>query len=693
MTIKEKLCKSLGLQFLILSVVGIFVYNTSVYAEDAEEWMPDPALREAVRERLIQQGIGIPENTPLTPPSITRMDRLDIRAMNITSLKGLEHAVNLHTLVAYDNQIQDLRPLANLKEMHYLNLGVNQISDLSPLAGLVRLEVLGLSGNPIRDLSPLAGLTNLEDLSLESNPISDLSPLAGLTSLKKLLLNSDQITDLSPLAGLANLENLRVRNVTKDVFSTLPLSKWMQFGYDETCDFEHSSSISERIENRDYPSVATLFGPVINLPSLSWSERLVYQDLFGSSQLFEMRWLPTPEGLRTFLHVETAKNEWDYLRSLNPNMIFIVTMNYQGANPGEYPEDWPYWLRDESGNRIEIGPNPLIDFTYPEYQDYLIRQAIQFAKCGLFDGILFDWWQDEWRVNELAPYYTYDVSEAAITMLRRIREAVGDDFLILVNSNKTKVPRSAPYINGMFMETIDGYDHQRLPEIEGTLLWGEQNLQEPQVNYLEGWSLTNESFDSPKNQQRMRLLATMSLTFSNGYFSYVLGISGDNHQHAYEVWQGHSEEHAQGVVHAHLKDPIWYSFYDAPLGRPVGGDETKGVLYENREGLFIREFTNGWAVYNRSGKEQQIEFSETVSGVASGVEDQRSHTLPDLDGEIYLKSKSGLETAPTVDVNGDGVVNIQDLVIVANALGAAEPDLNDDGVVNIQDLVIVANAF
>ena len=45
------------------------------------------------------------------------------------------------------------------------------------------------------------------------------------------------------------------------------------------------------------------------------------------------------------------------------------------------------------------------------------------------------------------------------------------------------------------------------------------------------------------------------------------------------------------------------------------------------------------------------------------------------------------------DVNGDGVVNIQDLVIVANAFGKAEPDVNGDGVVNIQDLVIVANAF
>ena len=71
------------------------------------------------------------------------------------------------------------------------------------------------------------------------------------------------------------------------------------------------------------------------------------------------------------------------------------------------------------------------------------------------------------------------------------------------------------------------------------------------------------------------------------------------------------------------------------------------------------------------------------------MENQRRHTLADLDGEIYLKA----ETPPTADVNGDGVVNIQDLVIVANALGEAAPDLNGDGVVNIQDLVIVANAF
>ena len=48
------------------------------------------------------------------------------------------------------------------------------------------------------------------------------------------------------------------------------------------------------------------------------------------------------------------------------------------------------------------------------------------------------------------------------------------------------------------------------------------------------------------------------------------------------------------------------------------------------------------------------------------------------------------------DVNGDSIVNIQDLVAVAAALGETgetSADVNNDGIVNIQDLVAVAAAL
>ena len=95
-------------------------------------------------------------------------------------------------------------------------------------------------------------------------------------------------------------------------------------------------------------------------------------------------------------------------------------------------------------------------------RDRAVRQVVALEACG-YDGI----WLDEWneksildRVEGRTPPDNDGIFrgvvnefEARMTILRRIREAVSDDFLILVNSNADKVLHSAPYVNGMFMET------------------------------------------------------------------------------------------------------------------------------------------------------------------------------------------------------------------------------------------------
>jgi hypothetical protein len=275
MTIRKIFCKSLWFQLLLLSVVGMFVYNAFTYAEDAKKphWMPDPALREAVREKL-----GIPADSPLTLAYVQlHLTSLDAREKGIADLTGLEHATDLQFLFLPRNEIQDLSPLSGLTGLVFLVLSDNQISDLSPLAGLVNLEVLGLSGNQIVDVSSLSGLVNLRHLSLVAN----------------------QIADLSPLVGLENLEDLRIRANADKVVFTIPISKLIQFGYDETCDLE-GPPISERIENRDYPSIFAPFGgagSIINLPELPLKEGWAYHDLHWNSLLFDMQWHSTPEGV------------------------------------------------------------------------------------------------------------------------------------------------------------------------------------------------------------------------------------------------------------------------------------------------------------------------------------------------------------------------------------------------------------
>ena len=477
----------------------------------------------------------------------------------------------------------------------------------------------------------------------------------------------------------------------------------------------------ERIENRSYPSVFgfSQFDLLNKRPPddvWEWSyhkEMLAYHDLFFTGTAFRAvstRHFPQPQlivdtGPLWYVHQE--RNE---VQELNPNFLFLAGLDYYGSSSKSYPEDWSYWLRDEAGNRVEDEgwDALLIDYTLPGAQDHIVKQAIVIAKCGIFDGIILDWWGENedneaiTGVDGAGHLYHGNRADALVSLARRIREAVGDDFLIIVNTDE-KIPRSAPYINGAFMETLyDGktgigktHAREHFIEIENVLLWFEENFRYPQVNCLEAFGIANQPPDSPENQRQVRAFTTLSLTHSDGYVLYTTGIIGpfEDHPHTYEIWEGHSQEHARGEYHIHHHQQYWYPFYDADLGQPIGGDETKGQLYENREGLFIREFTNGWTAYNRSGKEQQIQFPEAVSGVASGVAEKRSHTLSDLDGEIYLKSESRLEISSTVDVNGDGVVNILDLVAVANAFGKNVPDVNADGTVNVLDLVAVANAF
>ena len=647
---------------LVLSiVVTLLISQASAQVVN----IPDSNLERALREEL-----GLSSELPITQQEMSKLFSLSAKAMQIENLAGIEYAHNLGDLVIRDNPIEDLTPIASLKRLQSLNLAGIPIEDLTFLKDLTQLRDLNLFACKITDITPLQNLTKLVILILEANRITDLRPLSNLTALETLRLGHNFIVDISPLANLTQLKHLNLYDNLILDFSPIQGLSIPDFRYDEPC-LLPDPPIRDRIENRSRPSVFSGWGAGVNLSLLSPEDFRANHDLLWASPPFGLHFLPTPPWYILAGDIDAAiARRAEYLAK-NPNMIFLVQIKINLATYRQYPEDWFGWVRDENGKPVwgtVKGNSHLIDVRLPEVQDIIVKQAIAVSKCGLYDGIMFDWWpaapfgfhsfnadgsvRTRRRVEENIP----------LSIIQRIRTAVPDDFLILCNRNRQKIPLSAPYINGAFMETLpseNGYTRADIIEIETNLIWLEQNLREPQINCLQGYGIPTEPRDSPRNRRWMRLFTTMSLTLSDGYVKHTRAA------------QGH----------------LWHPFWDADLGQSIG--PTAQRYQEDIEGLYIREFTNGWAVYNRSGQAQTI----TLPSSATSVSDRGStaasitHLLPDLDGEIYLKTKH------PADVNGDGRINILDVLQVANNLGQAAPDPNGDGVVDILDLIFVAQQF
>jgi len=107
---------------------------------------------------------------------------------------------------------------------------------------------------------------------------------------------------------------------------------------------------------------------------------------------------------------------------------------------------------------------------------------------------------------------------------------------------------------------------------------------------------------------RMRATTTLSLTLSNGYCLFA-------------------ESNPQpGVDHKHW----WWDFWDKSLGQAVGLGSLQG------NGTYMREFDNGYAVYNPMGNgTAQVSFSVNYTSLRTG-NTAKNHNVPDQDGDIFL---------------------------------------------------------
>ena len=381
-------------------------------------------------------------------------------------------------------------------------------------------------------------------------------------------------------------------------------------------------TIRERIENRTFPS---FFGPWV-LPAnqdeigLTNAEAIALYDVRIINEMPRFHWFYLDGELRTSGSLSYAQGISEEWILNNPNQIVLkhVFMRSAYHPPTRIPpfqhvgDDFVGWIRDANGNpvRSATGGTYILDFTHPIIQDLLVEQAKQAAKSELYDGIFFDWWHYDWPL--LGGYRTLEQERAARrNILRRIRDEVHPDFVIIANLNhrRTHFPE---WINGSYMETwFQGGQTQfelvNVLEIERTLQWLDNNTREPRVNCLEGTSQP-WYYRTEEGLRWERLFTTMVMTHSNGaaLYSYANRIHD------------------------------WRPFWDVNLGKPIS-PKSQQVEGQGRFGCFIREFENGWAVYNRSRKTQVIELPSVTTAVSTGKPDY-IHEVASMDGEIFVKS-------------------------------------------------------
>ncbi|MGL4610778.1 MAG: putative glycoside hydrolase, partial [Trueperaceae bacterium] len=372
-----------------------------------------------------------------------------------------------------------------------------------------------------------------------------------------------------------------------------------------------TTEIAARVNNKAFPAV---FAPWANIDQNTGEDdntKWAKHDLqFRTAASWGLKWSSGPEGTATSFtsdSIQKAKNNVAAVKAKNPNVIALVPILYRDADVSYLGETHPWWLR-VNGSIVkgwEEGNNNRIDFRNADFQNAFINKAKSIMATGTFDGIMLDWWNED-EVN-----YSINFGAERVKLVKKLREAIGSDALIIVNSNLSNIPEEgASSINGLYMESGDLDTRAEWDTARNTLTWAEANLRKPTINSFEVWY--NKDTGSRGQEYIMRAGATFSLTQSNGYTLFAdpndLLVNGK-----------HIGDHKHN----------WYSFWSKGLGNP------KAAGYQRSDGAYQREFDNGIVIYNPVGNPAvKVTLPKAMYSRAQG-KTVTEVTVNGFDGDIF----------------------------------------------------------
>jgi hypothetical protein len=351
-----------------------------------------------------------------------------------------------------------------------------------------------------------------------------------------------------------------------------------------------------------YPRIAMLWASVRGDDSI---ESMARHDLVmaGFARL-GLRLHGNPPGLAdgfTAESVRVAKGRIAEIRRLNPDAVVIADLPFYEYPERWLPEDHPWWLRKD-GKRQQFWPGTYrMDWYNEDYRRHVVRQTAALKETGV-DGVFYDNIR-----RESAPW---------VALLKAVREAVGDEFLIFANAGYSvgEYDFAAPYLNGMMYES--GWSHGRTEwdDCIRKMQLTQTLLRQPRISLIERFEETrsragwpgdpNRGQKPPANPAAHRWSLCYALTIGDFYYLF-----SDNTSHRHG----------------------WYPEYDVKIGLPIGeGERVNSHVWRRR-------YEKALVVVNLPGAPgpYEIHLDKPARDSLTG-ETGTTFTIPPADGRILL---------------------------------------------------------
>ena len=292
-------------------------------------------------------------------------------------------------------------------------------------------------------------------------------------------------------------------------------------------------------------------------------------------------------------------------RRLFPNnMLELETPTWNYYYIGK---SWGFW-RDNAkqktfvtgsnwGHDAGFGETKAMNIIDPAYPKAFAEEAHAISEDGIH-GVMLDWW----NLNFSSPYPKNTQQSAMIRITDEIRKQVGDDFLILGNTNWKKNPNLVNPINGVFLELWrdypGSYGSNEIAEMEGLIKFHEKHLRYPRLIAFEPMRIFDNSDPynrtSEEDLRFARLFSAMATVIpEHGYIQYP-----DNQKYLFTHYGGKHDHH-------------YYDVYKVDLGKPVSKYTpiAKGVAY--------KKFEYGYIAFSRLEYDVTVNFGDFESVIPS----------------------------------------------------------------------------